>query len=251
MGPLSSPGTDLPTGQMSFHTTHWSVVLAAREQDDATLARQALGTLCSTYWYPLYAFVRRQGFGPHEAQDLAQEFFYQFLERHALKHVRPEAGKFRSFLLTCLKNFLVNQRERAQAQRRGSGQPVLSLDGASAETQYSLEPADRVTPELLFDRRWAMNVLDQALKALERDYAKRGQSDLFAALRGFLPSARGSESRAEVAAKHGMSPGALDVAVHRLRQRFGSMLREQVAQTVSSEGQVEEEIRYLISVLGS
>ena len=139
----------------AFHTTHWSVVLAARDQDRPDAA-EALASLCSTYWYPLYAFIRRRGSSPHEAEDLTQEFFYRFLERHALESVQPTAGKFRSFLLTCLKNFLANERERAQAQRRGGGQPLVPLDGGDAETRYSLEPVDHRTPDAVFERRWAL-----------------------------------------------------------------------------------------------
>src|SRR6266487_6246916 len=142
---------DLPTSAMGFHTTHWTVVLAAREKD-GTVAREALASLCSTYWYPLYAFIRRQGSTPHEAEDLTQEFFLRFLERHALGSVQPAAGKFRSFLLACLKNFLANERERAHAQRRGGGRPLVPLDSGKAETRYSLEPADHRTPEAVFER---------------------------------------------------------------------------------------------------
>jgi DNA-directed RNA polymerase specialized sigma24 family protein len=238
-------------GQGTFHTTHWSVVLAAREQDDGTQARAALTSLCSTYWYPLYAFVRRQGVGPHEAEDLTQEFFYRFLQRNSLRNVSPAGGRFRSFLLACLKHFLANQRERAHAQRRGGGQAPIPLPGDSAETRYSLELADNVTPEVLFERRWAFAVLGQALRRLEEEYARRGQGDLFVALQGSLPGGQGEASRSELASSRGMSAGAVDVAVHRLRQRFGALLREEVAQTVASPDEVEEEIRYLISVLGS
>jgi len=234
---------------MGFHTTHWTIILAAREKD-STVARGALTTLCSTYWYPLYAFIRRQGSPAHEAEDLTQEFFSRFVERHALSSVRPAAGKFRSFLLACLKNFLANERERAQAQRRGGGRALISLDGAEAETRYSLEPADRLTPETLYDRRWAFAVLERTMNDLRREYAEQ-KSELFEQLEGFLPCGHGSASRADLAAKRGVSVGAIDVAVHRLRQRFGSLLRAQVAQTVSSEAEVDEEIRHLISVLGA
>src|SRR5205814_5908950 len=132
---------DSPATSRGFHTTHWTIILAAREKD-GTVAREALASLCSTYWYPLYAFTRRQGSSPHEAEDLTQEFFFRFLQRHALGSVQPAAGKFRSFLLVCLKNFLANERERAHAQRRGRGQPLVSLDRVDAETRYSLEPVD-------------------------------------------------------------------------------------------------------------
>ena len=246
----SSSRVEAPATAAGFHTTHWTVVLAARE-NDGIVAREALASLCATYWYPLYAFIRRQGSDPHEAEDLTQEFFLRFLERHALENVQPAAGKFRSFLLACLKNFLANERERAQAQRRGGGQPLVSLDSADAETRYALEPADLRTPEAVFERRWAFAVLERTLAELRREYATGGKRELFEALQGFLPGGDGVVSRAELAAKRGVSVGAIDVAVHRLRQRFGALLRQQVAQTVSSDAEVEEEIRYLISVIGS
>jgi RNA polymerase sigma-70 factor (ECF subfamily) len=226
-------------------------VLAAREKDDRTTAREALSSLCSAYWYPLYAFIRRQGVTPTEAEDLTQAFFHQFLERESLRNVHPAAGKFRSFLLTCLKHFLINEREKAHAQRRGGGCMVLSLDARAAETQYLLEPADNVTPEVLFERRWAFAVLNQALKRLGEDYSRRDQGELFDSLKGFLPGGDEEPERSAVAVQHGMTANALDVAIHRLRQRFGAMLREEVSQTVSSEAEVEEELNYLIGVVSS
>jgi RNA polymerase sigma-70 factor (ECF subfamily) len=235
---------------MGFHTTHWTVVLAARDKH-GTAAQEALASLCSTYWYPLYAFIRRQGSNPHEAEDLTQEFFLRFLERHALGSVQPAAGKFRSFLLACLKNFLANERERAQAQRRGGGQPLVPLDSANAETRYSSEPADARTPEVLFERRWAFAVVERTMKDLRCEYSSSEKRELFDDLEGFLPGGQGNASRAELASKRGVSVGAIDVAIHRLRQRFGGLLREQVVKTVSSDAEVEEEIRYLISVIGA
>jgi RNA polymerase sigma-70 factor (ECF subfamily) len=233
---------------MGFHTTHWTVVLAANG-DKGTEMREALANLCSTYWYPLYAFIRRQGSNPHEAEDLTQEFFCRFLERNALARVQPAAGKFRSFLLACLKNFLANQRERARAQRRGGGCTLLPLDTGEAETRYAFEAIDKRTPEGAFERRWAFALLERTLAELRREYAVAEKRDLFEALEGFLPGGQGEVSRGELAAKRGVSVGAIDVAVHRLRQRFGALLREQVARTVSSEAEVAEELRYLISVL--
>lgn len=248
MSPGSQARGDVPGTAIGFHTTHWTVVLAAQD-GDGTAASEALAELCSAYWYPLYAFVRRQGSSPHEAEDLTQEFFRRFLERRALETVRREAGKFRSFLLACLKNFLANERLRAQTQRRGGGHQILPLNTDDAETRYSLEPADQRTPDAIFERRWAFTVLEQTITALRREYSSGEKRALFEALEGFLPGGREGLSRAEVAAKRGVSVGAIDVAIHRLRQRFGALLREQVARTVSSESEVEEEIRYLISVL--
>jgi len=249
MFPADPVRDDSSATSRGFHTTHWTVVLTAREKD-GTAAQEALASLCSTYWYPLYAFIRRQGSSPHEAEDLTQAFFYHFLERHALGHVQPAAGKFRSFLLACLKNFLANERERAHAQRRGGGQSLVPMAGPDAEKRYSLEPADQRTPEAVFERRWALAVLERTMTELRQEYATAGKCDLFEALQGFLPGGHGETSRADLAAKRGVSVGAIDVSVHRLRQRFGGLLRQQVAQTVSSDDEVEEEIRYLISVIG-
>jgi DNA-directed RNA polymerase specialized sigma24 family protein len=235
---------------MGFHTTHWTVVLKARDNDD-TAAREALDSLCATYWYPLYAFIRRQGASAEEAEDLTQEFFHRFLERHSLGRVRPWAGKFRSFLLVCLKNFLANERERAHAQRRGGGCALLPLESRDAETRYALEPADHLTPEVVFERRWAFAVLERTILELRREYVAGDKGALFEELEGFLPGGQGSVCKAELAARRGVSVGAIDVAIHRMRQRFGILLREQVAQTVASADKVEEEIRYLISVLSA
>jgi DNA-directed RNA polymerase specialized sigma24 family protein len=235
---------------MSFHTTHWTVVLEA-SAGDGNKTREALASLCETYWYPLYAFVRRQGSTAHEAEDLTQEFFYRFLERHALENVRPSAGKFRSFLLVCLKNFLANERDAAHAQRRGGGHPAVPLESGEAETRYLLEPADSLTPEAVFERRWAFAALERTMTDLRQEYFAAEKSDQFEDLQGFLPSGRGNPSRIDLAAKRGVSVGAIDVAIHRLRQRFAGLLREQVARTVSSDAEVEEEIRYLISALGA
>ncbi len=249
MDPSYPAGGDPPATAAGFHTTHWSVVLAARAKD-ASSGKEALASLCSSYWYPLYAFIRRQGSSRDEAEDLTQEFFYRFLERNSLAYVQPAAGKFRSFLLACLKNFLANERERAHAQRRGSGQPLVPLDSTDAETRYSLEPADQRTSEAVFERRWAFAVLERTMNELRREYSTAEKRELFDDLQGFLPGGRGDVSRAELATKRAVSVGAIDVAVHRLRQRFGALLRKQVAQTVSSDAEVEEEIRYLISVIG-
>jgi RNA polymerase sigma factor (sigma-70 family) len=249
MTPVFPAGADKPTG-VGFQTTHWTMVLTAARGDDGAVALEALARLCSVYWYPLYAFCRRQGRQPHDAEDLTQSFFARLLEKNGLASVRPEHGRFRSFLLASLKNFLANEWERAQAQRRGGGRPIISLDAADAETRYVLEPVDGLTPEMVFERRWAWAVLERAIVALRNEYAAEQKSELFDQLEGFLPSGRGTVSRAELAAKRGVTVGAIDVAVHRLRQRFGALLREKVSETVSSEEEMKEEIRHLISVLG-
>ena len=161
------------------------------------------------------------------------------------------AGKFRSFLLICLKNFLANERERAHSQRRGGGLPIISLDGVDLETRYSLEPTDQLTPDAIFERRWAFAILERTMAELRREYATGDKLQLFEELQGFLPNGEGTASRIDLAARRGVSVGAIDVAVHRLKKRFGALLRERVAETVSSEAEVDDEIRHLISVVGS
>ena len=241
----------LPAGSGQFTTTNWTVVLQAGDGGSVE-AHEALSKLCQTYWNPLYAFIRRQGYGPDDAQDLTQEFFYRFLQKDSLTKVNPAAGRFRSFLLACLKHFLSNERERACAQRRGGGLPVipLGLEGGETETRYSIEPTDNITPEVLFDRQWAFTVLERTLELLRRERGRQDKGVAFEELEGFLPRGRGSVSRVELAAKHGISVNAVDVAIHRVRKRFGALLRQEVARTVCSEGEVDEEIRCLISVLG-
>jgi DNA-directed RNA polymerase specialized sigma24 family protein len=239
----------MPKSGAAFCTTHWTVVLTAAQSDESA-AHEALGRLCSTYWYPLYAFCRRQGYTPHDAEDLIQGFFARFIEKNPLAEVRPDRGRFRSFLLACLKNFLSNERDRENAQRRGGGLLRISLDGADAESKYGLEPQDKRTPEIVFERSWAWAVLAKMMNALRREYDADQKGDLFEQLEGFLPGGRGTIARADLAAKRGVSVGAIDVAVHRLRQRFGALLREQVSETVSSESEVSDEIRRLISILG-
>jgi DNA-directed RNA polymerase specialized sigma24 family protein len=250
MFPSARARNDFATEAMGFHTTHWTVVLGARS-GNGPAADEALASLCSTYWYPLYAFIRRSGFNRHDAEDLTQGFFYSFLKRDSLTNVSPLAGKFRSYLLSCLKHFLINERRRNEAQRRGAGVQPIALDADAAETRYQSEPADNVTPDVLFERRWAYTVLDRVLEELRQEYVRRDKGGLFDDLRGLLPGDVAGVSRAELAARHNMSLGALDVALHRLRQRFGALLREQVVRTVSSPDEVDEELRYLVSVLGS
>jgi RNA polymerase sigma factor (sigma-70 family) len=250
MSTFAPEATPASRSAVGFPSTHWTVILQARDQSGAPGTEQALAKLCSLYWYPLYAYVRRRGATPEEAEDLTQEFFFHFLERNALARAEPAAGKFRSFLLGCLKNFLGKERERARAQRRGGGSQAVPLDGEEAELRYAAELADPVTPEVLFERRWAFAVLEQTMAALRREYDTPEKRQQLEALEGFLPGGKQSVTRAELAARRGVSVGAIDVAIHRLRQRFGALLREQVAQTVSSEAEIAEELRHLRSVLG-
>ncbi len=230
-----------------FTTTHWSVVLSARE-GAAPDAAGALATLCQTYWYPLYAYVRRRGYDSEEAQDLTQEFFARLLEKNFLAAVRRERGKFRWFLLCALKRFLANEWKRENAAKRGGQQAVISLDEAAGEHRYGLEFADHVTPETLYDRTWALTILEQAQQALEREYVGSGRGSIFSHLKVFLSGDRAPLSMAEAGALLGMNEGAAKVAVHRLRQRYRECLRDAIAQTVMTPAEVDEEIRQLFAV---
>jgi RNA polymerase sigma-70 factor (ECF subfamily) len=247
---LPSPSrNDSPTVAAGFHTTHWTVVLSAREGKAS--ATEALSHLCSSYWFPIYAFIRRNGSTPHEAEDLTQEFFCRILQRDWLANVHPAGGKFRSFLLACVKNFLSNERDKVLAQRRGGGRCLIPLERDEAETRYILEPPDPVTPDVLFERRWVFELLEQTIQALRQEYAETNRLDWFDELEGFLPGGNQVMSRADLAQKRGVSANAIDVAIHRLRQRFGALLRQKVAETVSSDAEVDEELRHLMSVLST
>jgi RNA polymerase sigma factor (sigma-70 family) len=230
----------------SFRSTHWSVVLAS-QHDDAG-AQKALATLCRTYWYPLYAFVRRRGYASHDAQDLTQEFFTQLLERESLRSVSPEKGTFRSFLLASLKNFLVNEWTRSQRQKRGGGLKLVSLDEEKAEDRYRVEPAETVTPDLIYDRTWTETLLNRVLVLLESEHLENEKADLFQELKPLLCGEKGPGTYAEIAARHGISEGAVKMTVVRLRQRYAALLRSEIAQTVSSPEQVEQEIRHLLAI---
>lgn len=239
--------SDVHTRGIGFQTTHWTLVLAARREDASS--QQAVAKLCASYWYPIYAFIRRTGATPHEAEDLTQEFFCRVLQYDWLANVHPAGGKFRSFLLACVKNFLANERDKVLAQRRGGGQRPLPLEREEAETRYTFEPADPMTPEMVFERQWVFEMLQQTVAALRSEYAATNRLGLFEELQGFLPGGEATLSRAEIAQKRGLTANALDVAIHRLRQRFGTLLRQRVAETVSSESEVDGELRYLMAVL--
>ena len=236
-------------GDAAFHTTHWSAVLAARE-GHSSRAQEALGELCRIYWYPLYAYIRRRGNGPPEAEDLTQAFFARLLEKDFIGDLTPGTGRFRSFLLTALKHFLANEWDRSQAQKRGSGKWLLSLDDDQAESRYRVEAVEHTTPETLFEQRWAWAVLDQVFARLRQEFISSEKAELFEHLKGFLSAAKPpSKAYAEVAARTGLKEGTVKVAVHRLRRRYGELLRAQIAQTVDDASQVEDELRYLIQVL--
>ena len=235
-------------GDGRFTTTHWSLVLAAAGSEDAR-GREALASLCQVYWYPLYAFVRRQGHGPHDAQDLTQEFFVQLLEKEYLGDADRSKGKFRSFLLAALKHFLSKQWARAKTLKRGGGRTLVPLDTLSAEDRYCREPEDNATPERLFERRWAVTLLDRVLTRLSKEYEATGKQAMFARLQGCLTGDRDLLPYAELAAKLGMTEGAVKVAVHRLRQRYRGVLRDEIAQTVADPTEIDDEIRQLFSAL--
>jgi RNA polymerase sigma factor (sigma-70 family) len=237
-------GLSEPNAAGAFVTTHWSVLAAA--QGASRAAEEALERLCRTYWKPLYAFVRRQGCGPDEAQDLTQGFFALLLERRDLATVRREKGRLRSYLLISLKHFLANERERAMAIKRGSSQPMIPLEELGDNECASSEP---FTAELLFERRWALTVLDQVLARLREEYRAAGNARLFGRLHEILTDDAGRLSQAEIAAELHMSENAVKQAFHRLRVRYRELLRGEIAQTVMLPGDVEDELRHLIAVL--
>jgi RNA polymerase sigma-70 factor (ECF subfamily) len=241
------PVSETPPHGSPFEHTRWSIVLAAQNTDDTTRARDALGKLCGTYWYPLYAFVRRAGTSPHDAQDLTQEFFARLLEKNWLEAVDREKGKFRSWLLAAMKNFLAKEWRDAHRMKRGGEAAAVSLDADSAEERYGREPADNVTPEQIYDRRWAFDLLDRGLARLETDFAAAGKAAQFAALKFCLSGEK--VPLAEVAAQLGTSEGAVKVAVHRLRERYRELIREEIAETVAKSADVDAELAELFAAL--
>jgi len=232
-----------------FATTHWTVVLSAGHSE-TTRGRDALAALCETYWYPLYAFVRRQGHSPHDAEDLTQGFFARLLESESLASVSREKGKFRTFLLVALKRFLANEWHRARSQKRGGAAFHLPLQGHTAETRYIAEPIEHLTAEKLFERRWALTLLDRVLARLGDEFDAAGKKELFEKLKPYLMAEKGAIPYAEAAFGLGMNEGALKVAVHRLRRRFRELFREEVAQTVARPEDIDEEIRHLLTAFG-
>lgn len=231
-----------------FPTTRWSLVLAAREQD-TTRARDALSALCEAYWVPLYAFVRRRGYGADDARDLTQSYFVQVIEGHYLDIVDPGAGRFRAFLLHKIKHFLADERERARALKRGGGARVLPFEIAGPELTHDLALSDQRTPDRDFERRWAQTVVDRALGRLERDAAERGRGDEFRLLRGYLTGETSKIPYSQVAAKLEVSESAVKSAVRRLRKRLGQVMRDEIAHTVSDPDEIDDEMRHLLKVL--
>jgi RNA polymerase sigma-70 factor (ECF subfamily) len=240
---MSAPRTasDHPPHAAHFATTRWTLVCAAGKEDSA--AKQALAALCESYWYPLYAFLRRRGCSRDEAEDVTQSFFANLLERGWVRSADRDRGRFRTFLLTALNRFLSKERDKAMAAKRGGGRTRLSLDFEAGESRYRLEPSDEQTPDLLFERRWAMTVLDQALGRLETEHASDAKKAAkFAALKPLLTAAEGASPYATVAEQLDMTEAAVKVAVHRLRKRYKEVLREEVAQTVSNPAAIEQEL---------
>ena len=231
-----------------FETTHWSVILAA-EQDDSAQRTEALEKLCQTYWAPVYAFIRRNGHGVEDAQDLTQSFFAQLLERNALRNLDPRKGKFRSFLLVVLRHFLINEAKRAGAAKRGGGRATFPLEGQVAEDRFLLGTNHELGPEALFDRSWAVAVLDQAFGMLRRESEQDGTSARFERLKVFLGNEGSGQEYAKAGEGLDLTASAVKTAVHRLRQRYGELLRKEVARTVESPLEAEAEMRYLLDLL--
>jgi RNA polymerase sigma factor (sigma-70 family) len=241
-----SAGQAVVGGQ--FNTTHWTVVLAAGGSDPEKQFA-ALQQLCRTYWYPLYAYVRRRGHGAEDAQDLTQEFFARLLEKSWLEGIEKNGSRFRSFLLNALNGFLANQYDRATAVKRGGGQSLLSLDAVQAEHLYALEPATNETPERIFDRRWALTVLDRAWAKLKAETSESGKGRQFEILNPFLSREPEAGEYAAVATELGVSPGAIGVSVHRLRQRYRECVRAEIADTVVEAAMVDAEMEDLFAAL--
>jgi RNA polymerase sigma-70 factor (ECF subfamily) len=236
-------------GGVAFTTTHWSVVLEA--QGESPAAQEALNKLCRTYWRPIFAFLRRQGVSPHEAEDITQGFFAQLLERGSLDAVRKEKGRLRSYLLGALKYFLADEQRRTMAIKRGKGQRLVPLEELRAENRAEMEPADPVTAEMIYERRWALTVLERVLSRLKDEYRAAGNAALFDSLKELLPDEPGSPSQAQIAARLGMTENAVRQAFHRYRQRYQSLLREEIAHTVATPADIEDELRHLIAVIGA
>lgn len=230
-----------------FATTNWSLILrAARNDAEAGLA---MALLCEAYWYPVYAFVRRQGYGAADAEDLTQGYFTRFLEKGFIREVRPEHGRFRAFVLVSVRNFLHNARDHARALKRGGGRRLVSLDAVAAERAYDEKLADRTTPEDLFERSWARTLFDRVLEQLERKAARQGKAERAARLRPFLTGAEPGSGYANLAAEWGVGESAVRAAVHRLRKDFAELLRQEVGRTVADEGDVDDEVRHVLTVL--
>jgi len=229
-------------------TTQWSQVLAARDGSD-TEARAALESLCQTYWQPLYAYIRHQGASPEEASDLTQGFFAEFLEKDFLADVDPSKGRFRAFLLASVRHFLSHQRDQARTLKRGGGTRTLSLDVEAGEDRYAIQPTETMTPEDVFEHRWAMTALDRAMDRLRKESMAEADPNQFELLRQYLAGAEPHAPYQQVAYSLGMNEGAVKTAVHRMRKRYGQCLRAEIAEIVSNPADVDDEVRHLLAVV--
>jgi RNA polymerase sigma-70 factor (ECF subfamily) len=233
-----------------FFTTRWTVVLSAGNKASPQ-SDQALGELCQSYWFPLYTYVRRQGHSKEDAEDLVQAFFSSFLEGNYLAQLKAERGKFRAFLLACLKHFLANEWDKSQRQKRGGGVRVLSLDWQSAEQRFSIDPPDHESPDRAYDRQWALALLERVILRLREEFATPEKAALFEQAKGYLMVGSSAIPYEEAARALNMEESAVRVAVHRMRKRYRELLREEIAQTLSAPGEVEEELRALRLALGN
>ncbi|MBV9998903.1 MAG: sigma-70 family RNA polymerase sigma factor [Verrucomicrobia bacterium] len=247
MNPEHAPITDDPA---RFCTTRWSAILVAA-QSQLPGSQAALSELCRLYWYPLYAFARRRGSAPHDAQDLTQGFFLHLLEHRALKHVQPLKGKFRSFLLASFQNFLADEIDRARCLKRGGNREFVFLDAEDGEKRYGLEPRDHLTAEKIFEARWAMTLLTRAVERLRDDYVARGEQSKFEVLKVFVgvEEGKGPPSYEEIAKLLGVRIGAAKTLIHRFRKQYAAFLRQEVALTVTDPAEIEDEIRALCDAL--
>jgi RNA polymerase sigma factor (sigma-70 family) len=245
--PGSATGQSTQTGAAAFTTTHWSVVLTA--QGESVEAKAALEKLCRTYWWPVYGFIRREGYKPEEAQDLTQAFFARLLERRDLETVRQERGRLRSYLLASIRNFLSKARHRELTIKRGEGRPLVSLDDLLARERTDQEPAHKLSPDRIYERRWALTLLEQVLVRLRAEYEAAGKLLLFDRLKELLARESGQPSQAEIAAELQMTENAVKQAFHRMRHRYRQLLQEEIAHTVAAPDDVEDELRHFIAVL--
>jgi DNA-directed RNA polymerase specialized sigma24 family protein len=243
---MSSTSPRPPASDAWFVTTHWSVVLSAREPESPESAL-ALETLCRTYWYPLYAYLRRQGRPPHDAQDLTQGFFARLLQKDYLRAAAREKGRFRTFLLVAFKRFLANEWDHQHAQKRGGFAPVVPIDEVAAESRFAAEAPQNLPPDVLYDRQWAMTLLERAMTQLQQEYLASGRAKLFEYLQSCLAREESALPYAEIAARLKLTEPAVKMAVHRLRARYRELLRAEIAHTVSTPAEVDEEIRHLFA----
>jgi DNA-directed RNA polymerase specialized sigma24 family protein len=248
---IAMPGSDSELRAVGrFLTTDWSCVLAAQHRSTDE-SRTALASLCGAYWYPLYAFVRRKGHGPHEAQDLTQGFFARLLERDYLKVVDRTRGRFRAFLLVSIGHFIAEEKRQNRSLKRGGGKAILSLDFADAERRYLQEPADEKTAEWLYERRWALTLLERVMHRLASEYRLAGKEQLFAQLKSCLLASGNASTYRDIGKSLEMNEGAVKVAAHRLRKRYRELLNEEISQTVATPDDVESELRDFFAILSN